>query len=402
VCLNTTHPGWFFTSLKFKAVPVDGLCTVAPTRRTVLASGGPALGSLTAVSGCLGADDDADVSCPPSVPTDASLRIGFVGDVMLGRSVDERWRDDPDGATAVWGSMRNRLQSLDGLVANLECCLSDRGEPRPGRTFHFRATPRWAVAALDRAGVSCAGLANNHLFDFGPAALTDTPAHLADGGIASVGAGVDRETAFEPAFVEIDGLSLAVVAVTDQSPSYAADGDSPGTAYAPLDPNHPLTRRRVGGALAAARDADPDLLVVTAHWGPNWVTEPGETQQAFARWLVDNGADVVHGHSAHVIQGVEVYRGRPILYDTGNFVDDYAVKGGYRNDRSFLFELRIEDGRLAALELTPVENAYVQVGRADEAVAKWLRETLRERSRPFGTAIERDGLGLRIPLSCPE
>ncbi|MDT3434737.1 CapA family protein [Haloarcula sp. 1CSR25-25] len=375
---------------------------MAPTRRTVLASGGPALGSLTAVSGCLGAAGDAEVSCPPSVPTDTSLRIGFVGDVMLGRSVDERWRDTSDGPTAVWGSMLDRLRSLDGFVANLECCVSDRGEPRPGRRFHFRATPEWAVPALARAGVSCAGLANNHLLDFGPAALTDTPAHLADSDIASAGAGESRSGAFEPAVVDIDGLSVAVVAVTDQSPSYAAGRDSPGTAYAPLDPTHPLTRRRVGSALAAARDADPDLLVVTAHWGPNWVTEPGETQQAFARWLVDSGADVVHGHSAHVLQGVEVYRGRPILYDTGNFVDDYAVKDGYRNDRSFLFELRIEDGRLAALELTPVENAYTQVGRADEAVAEWLRETLREHSRPFGTAIERDGLGLRVPLPCPE
>ncbi|MFB9812058.1 CapA family protein [Haloarcula sebkhae] len=374
---------------------------MAPTRRTVLASGGPALGSLTAVSGCLGAAGDADVSCPPSVPTDASLRIGFVGDVMLGRSVDERWHDDSDGPTAVWGSMLGRLQSLDGLVTNLECCVSDRGEPRPGRTFHFRASPEWAVAALDRAGVSCAGLANNHLLDFGPVALTDTPAHLADAGIASAGAGVDRERAFEPAVVDIADLSVAVVAVTDQSPSYAADGDSPGTAYAPLDPNHPLTRRRVGDALAAARDADPDLLVVTVHWGPNWVTEPSETQQAFARWLVDNGADVVHGHSAHVVQGIEVYRGRPIMYDTGNFVDDYAIKDGYHNDRSFLFELHIEDGRLAALELTPVENAYTQVRYADDAVAEWLRKTVRERSRPFGTTIERDGGGLRIPLSCP-
>ncbi|KAA9398622.1 CapA family protein [Haloarcula sp. CBA1130] len=374
---------------------------MALTRRTVLASGGLALGGLTAVSGCLGATRDADVSCPPSVPTDASLRIGFVGDVMLGRSVDERWRGAPDGPTAIWGSMLDRLQSLDGLVANLECCVSDRGEPRPGRRFHFRASPGWAVAALDRAGVACVGLANNHLLDFGPAALTDTPAHLTDGGIASAGVGGSRDGAFEPAVVDIAGLSVAVVSVTDQSPSYAADADSPGTAYAPLDPNHPLTRRRVGGTLATARDADPDLLVVTAHWGPNWVTAPSETQQAFARWLIDNGADVVHGHSAHVVQGVEVYRGRPIMYDTGNFVDDYAVKAGYRNDRSFLFELRLDDGRLTALGLTPVENTYAQVGRASEAVAEWLRETLRARSRPFGTPLERDGLGLRVPLSCP-
>ncbi|MFB6224174.1 MAG: CapA family protein [Haloarcula sp.] len=373
---------------------------MAPTRRDILVQSGASIGSLTAFSGCLRDTADVRVSCPLSVPTDESLRIGFLGDVMLGRSVDERWRSDPSGPTAVWGSMLDHLQSLDGLVANLECCVSDRGEPRPGRTFHFRATPEWAVSALQRAGVSCAGLANNHLLDFGPAALTDTSAHLRAAGIASTGAGRNRAAAFEPALFDIGPLSIAVVAVTDQSPSYAADSDNPGTAYAPLDPTHALTRRRVGSALAAARDADPDLLVVTAHWGPNWVTEPGETQQSFARWLVDNGADVVHGHSAHVIQGIEVYRGRPIMYDTGNFVDDYAVKDGYRNDRSFLFELQIEGGTLAALELTPVENAYTQVSRADEAVAEWLRDWMRDRSRPFDTQTERDGAGLRIPVSC--
>jgi len=373
-------------------------------RRRVLAdaarTGLAFAGGSAALAGCVGGGSGVDVSCPPSVPTDASVDIGFVGDVMLGRSVDERWREDPDGPTAVWGSMLNDLRSLDGLVANLECCLSDRGEPRPGRRFHFRASPNWAVPALEEAGVSCAGLANNHLLDFGPAALTDTPTHLRGAGIAATGAGKNRQEAFSPVLFEAGDLSVAVVAVTDQSPSYAAGPDSPGTAYAPLDPNHPLTRRRVGDALAAARDTNPDLLVVTAHWGPNWVTKPTETRREFAHWLVDNGADVVHGHSAHVIQGVEVYRGRPIMYDTGNFIDDYAIKDGYRNDRSFLFELRIEDGTLAALELTPVENAYTQVGRADESVAEWLRATLRERSRRFDTTIERDGLGLRIPLSC--
>nr|WP_241692684.1 CapA family protein [Haloarcula salina] len=374
-------------------------------RRRVLADAsraGLALAGVGGLAGCLGGSSEVGVTCPPSVPTDDALRIGFVGDVMLGRSVDQRWRDDPDGPTAVWGSTLDRLRSLDGLVANLECCVSTRGDPRPGRTFHFRATPDWAVPALARAGVTCAGLANNHLLDFGPGALTDTPAHLADGGVAATGAGADRAAAFEPAVVEIGGLSVAVVAVTDQSPSYAAGRDGPGTAYAPLDPSHPLTRRRVGGALAAARDADPDLLVVTAHWGPNWVTEPTETRRSFARWLVDRGADVVHGHSAHVLQGVEVYRGRPIMYDTGNFVDDYAIKDGYRNDRSFLFELRVADGTLAALRLVPVENEYAQVVEAGPDAAAWLRATMRARSDPFDTPVERAGAGLRVPLSCEE
>ncbi|MBX0323929.1 CapA family protein [Halomicroarcula sp. F13] len=362
---------------------------MTPTRRAVLVS------SLAGLGGCLGSADEVSVECPVPVDADGAARLGFVGDVMLGRNVDERWRDDPTG---VWDGMADRLDALDGLFLNLECCVSARGDPRPGRTFHFRAHPSWAVPALDSAGTVFASLANNHVLDFGPRALTDTLTHLEDAGVPTAGAGPDRASAFEPAHLAVGGLDVAVVAVTDQSPSYAARADAAGAAYAPLRPSDRLTRHWVGGALARARERDPDLLVVSLHWGPNWETAPSETQQSFARWLVDRGADVVHGHSAHVIQGVETYRGRPIVYDAGDFVDDYLVKDGLHNDRSFLFELVVTDGTLSALELVPVEITNSRVTPADDVAARWLRDRMRSLSAPFGTSVERDGAGLRIPL----
>jgi poly-gamma-glutamate synthesis protein (capsule biosynthesis protein) len=79
------------------------------------------------------------------------------------------------------------------------------------------------------------------------------------------------------------------------------------------------------------------------------VERPRDIFRRFARSVVDRGADVYYGHSAHVFQGVEVYRGKPILYDTGDFIDDYAVDDRLRNDRSFVFLVSVEGGLSAEL-----------------------------------------------------
>jgi Putative enzyme of poly-gamma-glutamate biosynthesis (capsule formation) len=109
---------------------------------------------------------------------------------------------------------------------------------------------------------------------------------------------------------------------------------------------------------------------------------------------------VVHGHSAHVPQGVEVYQGRPILYDCGDFVDDYVDREDVVNKRSGLFELVVADGDLRALRAVPTVIADETVDFADGTAATWARETLRERSAPFGTTVERaaDNEGVVIPL----
>lgn len=154
----------------------------------------------------------------------------------------------------------------------------------------------------------------------------------------------------------------------------------------------------MGRALDRARALDPDLLVASLHWGPNWDPTPAPTQRRMARWLVERGVDVVHGHSAHVIQGVEVQHGRPIIYDAGDFVDDYVHKPELHNERSFLFELEMSNGGFDGLRLVPVEIANSAVDRAAADAAVWLRERMRSLSEPFGTDFERSGDGLWLPL----
>ncbi|ELY80271.1 CapA family protein [Natrinema gari] len=350
-----------------------------------------------------------------------SRRIGFTGDVMLGRLVDDRQHDRP--VDAVWGTVCERLRELDGLVINLECVLSTRGRQwqRTHRPFHFRADPEWAIPALERAGVDICALANNHVLDYEEVALRDTIDALDDAGIAHAGAGATIDEALAPAVRTIggsdaagdpsgpesdatpaagnDGLDIALISLTDNTPEYAADDDSPGTARIEIDVDDQATRRRVREALERARETNPDLLVASLHWGPNMVTEPPASFRDFGRWLVENGVDVIHGHSAHVVQGIERYNGSPIIYDAGDFVDDYRVDEEMHNDRSFLFVLTVTpDGRPIELRLQPTVIDGCAVHEAGPEAAAWARERMRTLSAPFGTEFDRDGDALVLPL----
>ena len=359
-------------------------------RRAMLATVG-----TVAVGGCV-----APAAEPGPIADHArhETTIGFVGDAMLGRNVDERYGRPGVEPAAVWGDLRPRLQSLDGVCCNLECCLSTRGERYPDRTYYFRADPEWAVPALEAGNIRFASLANNHMLDYGPTALRDTVTALEDGDIAFAGAGESPAAARAPATVAIGDLEVAVVSFADHYAAYGATDDRPGTAYVDSDPDEPATRRIVGDALARAKAAELDLLVASVHWGPNWVAYPDDDLVAFAHWLVDQGVDLVHGHSAHVFQGVERYGDGLILHDTGDIVDDYVIKDDLRNDRSLLFEVGLEDGSIEELRLVPVEIDDVSVSPAGDAAATWLRDTMRERSTPFGTTYERDGDDLVLSL----
>ena len=325
--------------------------------------------------------------------------IGLTGDVMLGRKVDERQRSR--AVDAVWGDLLERLRALDGLVINLECCLSDRGDPwtRTNRPFHFRADPDWAIPALERAGVDACALANNHVLDFEVPALRDTLEHLDDAGVARSGAGRDLDEALDPARFTAASVDVALVSFTDNTPEYAADENSSGTAHVEIDRESDQTRERVREALDRARETDPDLLIASLHWGPNMVEEPPESFRAFARWLVGEGVDAIHGHSAHVFHGVEVVDGAPAIYDAGDFVDDYRVDPTLRNDRSFLFELVVDrDGVPDELRLFPIEIDDYAVHEASEDAADRSRQRMRSLSADFGTEFERDGRELVVDL----
>ncbi|MFB6253423.1 MAG: CapA family protein, partial [Halobacteriaceae archaeon] len=315
--------------------------------------------------------------------------IGLTGDVMLGRLVDDRHRSQmPD---AVWGNLQTRLQELDGLLINLESVLSTRGEQwtETRRPFHFRADPQWALPALTTIDVDFASLANNHALDYNEIALQDTISGLEEENIHHAGAGTPQ-TAWEPAVFTINDYTIAVIAATDNTPEYATTDQRLGVAHTAMDIEDEDSLDPIRNAIQQAKEYQPDFVIASLHWGPNMETVPAKQYRKFGRWLVDNGIDLIHGHSAHVFQGVEVYNQTPILYDCGDFVDDYRVDPDLRNDRSFLYEVRISNGQIAAIQLHPVAINNCQVNYITDDI-DWWDDTLRERCRPFNTAdrIER-------------
>jgi len=119
------------------------------------------------------------------------------------------------------------------------------------------------------------------------------------------------------------------------------------------------------------------------------VRRPRAAFRRFARAVVDRGADVYYGHSAHVFQGVEIYRGKPILYDTGDFIDDYAVHPDLRNDRSFLFRISMEDGDFRRLELFPVVLPYARVELARDEEREAIFALMEALSAEMSTFFDR-------------
>jgi poly-gamma-glutamate capsule biosynthesis protein CapA/YwtB (metallophosphatase superfamily) len=270
---------------------------------------------------------------------------------MLGRGVAERLARHPQHMLLA-PEVVEIIREADLFVLNLECCISARGEPMPGRVFHFRAPP-WAAEALARLGVDCVTVANNHSLDFGADALLDTLAHLDAAGIRAVGAGTDSERARAPVVLDTGGFRLAVVAFSDHPAEYAADATRTGIAYA--DAGSPLP-----DWVTAFPDAD--AVLVTPHWGPNMTSEPPDHVRQAAQALVDAGATIVAGHSAHVFHGVAPR----VLYDLGDFVDDYRVDRRLRNDLGLLFLVDLTHDRLEAIPLK-LEFAHTRLATGDDA-----------------------------------
>ncbi len=319
------------------------------------------------------------------------LRLGLAGDVMLGRLVDRYVLADPArGPGFVWGDTLSLWAQMDLRMVNLECVIAATGEPWIPKAFQFRARPG-AVDVLRSAGIHLVSVANNHVLDYGYDALRACLSLLGHTSIRSAGAGLTLHEAAAPTTVSVDRCSVAVIGLADGEPEWEAAPDRPGINYVRCDHTglHAPYRQRVEDALARARDAAP-FVIVSAHVGPNW-GPPTPHMRALAHEVIDLGADLYWGHSNHTVQGIEIYRGRPILYASGDFVDDYAVDPQRRNDLSCFFDLAVDTGRVTCIRLHPVRIARCQVNLAAGEDLRWLHGWLRERMAECGTTLGFDG-----------
>jgi poly-gamma-glutamate synthesis protein (capsule biosynthesis protein) len=297
------------------------------------------------------------------------MRLALAGDAMLGRKVAESVAEHGPAAL-VAEEVVAVAREADVFVLNLECSISTRGErwSDPGKPFFFRSPPE-ATGLLRWLGVDCVTLANNHALDYGPDALLDTLMHLGAAGIACTGAGADIDAARAPAMLEADGFRLAVLGCADHPADFAAEPATPGYGLDWLP--------------AAIEHADADAVLVTPHWGPNMVDAPAPRVRRAAADLRAAGATLVAGHSAHVFHGVE----DAILYDLGDFLDDYAVDPRLRNDLGLLFLVDFDKDGPLRLQAVPLKLEFCHTRLADGRDAAWIRTRFTEACEAVGTDV---------------
>jgi poly-gamma-glutamate capsule biosynthesis protein CapA/YwtB (metallophosphatase superfamily) len=310
------------------------------------------------------------------------LKLLFVGDVMLGRQVNERLHKEPPEYP--WGDTLPLFQRADWRACNLECVITDHGSPwaRSPKTFHFQSDAK-NLAVLKAARIDAVSLANNHTLDFNHRGMVEMLKLLDGAHVAHSGAGLNREEATRLAVSEARGVRIGFLSFTDNEPAWEAGEEHPGIFYVPVETHDERTTELLN-LVRKARD-QVDVLIVAAHWGGNWGVHPPAHHAMLAHGLIRAGADVIFGHSAHVCRGIEVFEGGLILYSTGDFVDDYTVDPIERNDRSWAFEIHVENKQVTHLYLYPTVIRDCQARLAHSSEARAMITAMQELCAPFGT-----------------
>jgi poly-gamma-glutamate capsule biosynthesis protein CapA/YwtB (metallophosphatase superfamily) len=312
------------------------------------------------------------------------LKVGFTGDVMLGRGVNQYM--SRRGFDYPWGNLLPLLKSTDINIINLETTLTTSPK-QVYKVFNFKATPD-KIKALTDAQVTIANLANNHILDFSEAGMMETISILEEAGIQHVGAGINDAAARQPALVIRKNIRLGIIGITDNEPGWKAGPERSGISY--INILAAKDREQVLMDIQELRKK-VDVLVVSIHWGPNMEEEPSSPFVDFAHHLIDQGADIIHGHSAHIFQSIEIYKRKLILYDTGDFVDDYVVDPVLRNDHSFFYITEISKNGVERLQLIPVLIRNYQVNRAEDDHFRWSIRRMQQLCVRFNTKVNDDG-----------
>ena len=280
------------------------------------------------------------------------------------------------------------LKQGDLVFANLECPVSERGLPAQ-KTYTFRAHP-FVMEALASSGINIVSLANNHILDYGRDALEDTLALLEEHGIAYAGAGRNEAHARKGAAFEMNGIKTAVLAYSGVFnhvyPAWRAGPERPGTVYY-------CEREQLIADIEKVRRW-ADVVIVSLHWGDEYTHRVNREQQETGRLAVDSGADLVLGHHSHTPQGIEIYKGKPIVYSLGNFLF-YPFSNHICNE-SYIIKVRIGKQGVEKIHLLPVllgdSRPYLPAGEEAARLRALLTGLLDE----LGTSWEIEGDAISV------
>lgn len=304
------------------------------------------------------------------------LTVSIVGDILLDRGVGKEI--SRNGIKYPYEKIKDIVKDADITFGNLECPITTEGAPiLKKRNLVFQADPS-NTNALKDAGFDILNLANNHSMDYNAKGLMNTVQNLHSREIETVGAGKDREDAHKPVFIEKKGIIIGFMGYSAfPSEGYFYFDYKPGVSYANEDKLAQEIKQAKTGC---------DLLIVSFHWGKEFDHSTSEHQKFLAHLAVENGADVIIGHHPHVLQGVEVYRAKPIFYSLGNFVFDRQIPPG--TDETMILNLKVSDKKIREAELLPVKILRCQPFKASGNIAAGVLNNLKSYSKRMNSNIE--------------
>ncbi|WEX08256.1 CapA family protein [Chelativorans sp. AA-79] len=330
--------------------------------------------------------ESLDVPARHVTPHPSDVIIAWGGDVNLGRR--QHYITKEVGEEKVLDI--NALKSADLSIVNLECVVStkgryeiEKGEPGP---YYYRARPEM-LQILRHAGVQMVAVANNHSGDYGDEALVEQAYWLRTFGLKFAGSGLNISEAFSPAYSQAGPFKVALFSVDSTQHRFAATDNSPGIAY--LDPKKPEIWLQTLKALIAEARTNADIVLVAVHWGNNWATMPDDAEIAIGHAIIDAGADAILGASAHVLQGIEVYKGKPIIHDAGDLLFDSKLP----ERGAGVFRLHLDRKGIHAVSFVPIRTAFGRTYQLPPDRAAKTSVAFRDLCLQLGTdlALQEDG-----------
>lgn len=253
----------------------------------------------------------------------------FVGDIMLDRGT--RTTIDRYGTDYLFGDIKNIFEESDFTVANFESTACDTSLIPQKKLYTFRAKAEW-ISALPRNGVTHVGVANNHSLDFGEEGFLQTIEN-----IKSCGLNVLTYCDSIPSVCEKEGSRIAIFSTNFLAKSSCSSCGEDEVSLIRHIKNYKVVNPAT-------------LVVVFIHWGTEMQSTPTARQVRQAHEIVDAGADAIVGHHPHVVQTVEVFKGRYIFYSLGNFIFDFSKAPG---NIGLITQFSISDGTIQSVEVIP-------------------------------------------------
>lgn len=303
-------------------------------------------------------------------PADARVTFCAVGDILLDRGI--RTKIKKISVNYPFENVSAFINNYDLSFCNLECPVSARGAST-GKIYCFRADTNF-FNGVKNAGFNVFSLANNHTIDWGPKACMDTKKIIEENNLYAVGIGKKQEEARAPVIIKMNGLTFAFLAYVGMPlEGIVWAKDKPGPAQATIE--------EIIAEIKKVR-CEVDYVIVSFHWGIEYKHKPLDKQSQWAHKVIDAGADLVIGHHPHVLQSIELYKNRYILYSLGNFVFDQRKL--YQRQTG-IFSCIFKKGRIDSVSFFPVLLDKFRPGFVEDTAFKLIEEKIKKISDGYNT-----------------